>query len=175
MVKNKNILTLFAIAILGIVIFYALNSDVPQGGVARSPQAEEVVTIFFTTSVDLAPGGNFKFQYPSALLIKENSGARSTDETLHHFVILVAKESSFAADTIEINIPDKTCADYVVCKEVIGAITGETVSFNTGNAVVGTNSDDHEFLKFFDVVVETFEILPPRSVQGIIELPPPQN
>lgn len=68
----------------------------------------------------------------------------------YHVVVLedaLAQEGAEEVDTIEINAPNANCNIYKKCEKV-------------ENIVIGTDSENPEFIGFFDEVVANFRVSP---------------
>lgn len=117
------------------------QANAPSRGTAAAyvPPKE----IHFTTSVAQAPYGNFNFPYPTGFAIKENDIKADSAGVKHHIVVLSWNTPPPAVGTVEINKPDRTCADYVKCHIVKGV-------------VIGTSSKDAGFQDLWRKVVNSF-------------------
>lgn len=116
-------------------------SSLPPGAQPSKPPPP--VGIFFTTSEDEAPYGNFAFRYSSYLLLAKNS-IETSYQKKHHVVVVKDRFRIDPGATIEINLPGATCAIYKTCKEVDGI-------------VIGTNSSNPEFIKLFNELATSFK------------------
>lgn len=168
--KNKIILAAGLVVIVGLVL-YGVSSDwfnflsVSESdeagervvGEEQPPLPEivgplpEIVGIFYTTSVDKAPYGNFTFQYPSALLLDKNELEKDSSGKEYHFVVLKDRFGIDPGATVEINAPDATCENYEKCQEIDGI-------------VIGTDSTNAEFIKMFDEIAANFEVFEPPQL-----------
>ena len=175
--KNKIIFTAIVIAVLALLYTAysgrfstkpAFDPDEAVVGESRPPL--EWVPIFFTPSYEAAQGGNFTFQYPSVLSIKEDSLKKAASGREYHLVILAGREGVDIKDTIEINAPDKSCGDYGVCKEIGGIATNTNSTVEIPTVVVGPTSTDAELLGWFDEIVKSFKVFPPPPA-GLGPLP----
>ena len=111
----------------------------PLSSAPTAPPAP--IKIYFTTSVDKAPYGNFSFTYPAGFFLKEDDIKSDSAGKKYHVVVL--ERTAAPAGAIEINRPGKACSDYAKCETAKGV-------------VIGTNSTDTGFLGIFNEVVGGF-------------------
>lgn len=173
MTKNKIITISLVVVILSVVMYALRSKQSPATNTEVSNKISDIVPkeqldsltksanlINFSSSVEKSQSGNFVFQYPSIFTVREDSLSKDFSGQERHFVILSARDGFDFKDVIEINMPDKTCADYSTCKEVVGVVTSTTASKEIGRVFIGTNSSDPDFLNWFDVVANTFRVFP---------------
>lgn len=120
---------------------------------AKKPAAappQEPAEVYRSPS-DYARAGNFEFQYPSRLLVQQDFvyAEAGVEGPLH--TVILRDRAAEAGDlrSIEINglrsLKEKYgCEDYSVCRVVDGV-------------VIGTNSEDPDFMKVFDAVANSFK------------------
>ena len=140
------VIILAAAGILSLLILRAGRESAPVKTVkiAGSPLSSAPaapIKIYFTTSVDKAPYGNFNFTYPVGFFLKEDDIKSDSAGKKYHVVVL--ERTAAPAGAIEINRPGKACSDYAKCETAKGV-------------VIGTNSTDTGFLGIFNEVVGGF-------------------
>lgn len=179
MTKNRIIIVAGLVIIAGFVLYgassnwFSFNLKTTQ---SVTPTANNVpgtlpypnVGIFYTPSGDKAPYGNFTFQYPSSLIRTTSTLKIGKTGKTNNVVVLSDRYNIDPGAMIEINSPDKTCEDYAVCKEIVGTATSTTgVSKEFARIVIGTNSENPDFLGWFDEVVKSFKVLelPPVPIE----------
>jgi hypothetical protein len=141
--KRAVILVAALVVILlgAIYAIYFSKKQAPSVGSPLSSAPAAPIKIYFTTSVDKAPYGDFNFTYPVGFLLKEDDIKSDSAGKKYHVVVL--ERTAAPAGAIEINKAGKTCADYAKCETAKGV-------------VIGTNSTDPGFLGIFNEVVGGF-------------------
>lgn len=153
-IHQRNLIIALAVIVIaaGGLYFYYYWRALPkrktpeQNPIRIAPERSPVVDIFFTTRADFAPYGDFYFKYPSDLRLGKDTVEKNLLGKEYHFVTLEdAYATGESPDRIEINKPGASCADYKNCSEIKGI-------------VLGTNSENSEFIRRFKEVVKSFKV-----------------
>jgi len=141
---KRAVILVAALVIILLGAIYAIYFNKKQAPYINPPLSSAPpapIKIYFTTSVDKAPYGNFNFTYPAGFLLKEDDTKSDSAGKKYHVVVL--ERTAAPAGAIEINRPGKACSDYAKCETAKGV-------------VIGTNSTDTGFLGIFNEVVGGF-------------------
>jgi len=143
---NSRKLIIGIIVIIVIAGYFVITKTQIAKKIEVATQLNEppITWIFFTTSVDKAPYGNYSFKYPMELILRQDKLLKDAAGEKHHFVLLEAAQASLGR--VEINSPTSTCKDYQKCAEISGV-------------AIGSTSANHDFIRLYDMVVENFQVL----------------